>query len=120
MLRNSQVRVRRTEAMLLKQSEDQMPTETRRARRQQQVETDGPLTRKDLKRKRKEEKRKRKKQRRRMFPIWLRLVVIFSLSAVALASGLMIGYGVIGDGVPLDALKKETWQHIIDFVMKKE
>lgn len=30
----------------------------------------------------------------------------------------MIGYGVLGDGRPLDALKPSTWQHIIDLVEK--
>ncbi|MEW9500819.1 DNA-directed RNA polymerase subunit beta [Jeotgalibacillus marinus] len=30
----------------------------------------------------------------------------------------MVGYGVIGDGDPQDVLKKETWTHILDLVMK--
>ncbi|WP_240189876.1 DNA-directed RNA polymerase subunit beta [Bacillus sp. P14.5] len=30
----------------------------------------------------------------------------------------MIGYGVIGDGKPMDVLDKSTWQHIIDIVLK--
>src|SRR5699024_9475616 len=108
--------------MQLKQ-EDRFPADTRRARRRRQEETKYPDTQKELskeiKKKRKEEGKKHKKPRRRAFPIWLRLVVIILLAAVALASGLMIGYGVIGDGVPIDALKKETWQHIIDIVIKK-
>src|SRR5699024_11088730 len=104
--------------MQLKQ-EDRFPADTRRARRRRQEETKDPVTRKELKKKRKEEGKKHKKPRRRAFPIWLRLVVIILLAAVALASGLMIGYGVIDDAVPIDALKKETCQHIIDIVIKK-
>lgn len=75
-------------------------------------------TRKLQKIKQKEEKRKAKKPRGRIFPIWLRIIVVLLLSAIALIVGLMIGYGVVGDGVPEDALKKETWQHIIDIVTK--
>ncbi|GAB4073178.1 hypothetical protein GCM10028778_07660 [Barrientosiimonas marina] len=61
---------------------------------------------------------RQKKPRRRVFPIWLRLLIVLILSALALGAGLMIGYGVIGDGSPMNALKWETWQHIIDLVAK--
>ncbi|MCP3033555.1 DNA-directed RNA polymerase subunit beta [Halobacillus sp. A1] len=54
--------------------------------------------------------------RRRAVPIWLRIVLVLVLSVVALVVGLMIGYGVIGDGNPLDALNWSTWQHIIDIM----
>ncbi|TMN23817.1 DNA-directed RNA polymerase subunit beta [Lentibacillus cibarius] len=79
------------------------------------------MTRKEQKQKRKQEKRQHKqpKPRRRIFPIWLRLIVVFVCSVVALVAGSMIGYGVIGDGTPIDALKWETWQHIIDIVTKE-
>lgn len=50
----------------------------------------------------------------RMFPIWLRILLIILLLAVAVAAGLMIGYGVVGDGKPTDALKWETYQYILD------
>lgn len=50
----------------------------------------------------------------RMFPIWLRILLIILLLAVAIAAGLMIGYGVVGDGKPADALKWETYQYILD------
>lgn len=56
--------------------------------------------------------------RRRVFPIWLRLIVILILVILSLILGLIIGYGVIGDGSPMDVLKLETWQHIIDIVNK--
>ncbi|TFD97018.1 DNA-directed RNA polymerase subunit beta [Jeotgalibacillus sp. R-1-5s-1] len=52
----------------------------------------------------------------RLFPILIRIVLIVALAAGSLVVGLMVGYGVIGDGSPTDALKKETWTHIIDLV----
>jgi len=50
----------------------------------------------------------------RMFPIWLRILICIVLFAGAAAAGLMVGYGVLGDGTPSDALKWETYQHILD------
>lgn len=76
--------------------------------------------RRQEKTKRRQERLQSKKPRRRIFPIWLRIIVVLLFSAAALVAGLMIGYGIIGDGVPTDALKFETWQHIIDIVNKKE
>lgn len=70
--------------------------------------------------KRKTTKGKNKKSKRRIFPIWLRIIVIMILAAIALIVGLMIGYGILGDGKVLDALKTGTWQHIIDIVKKEE
>jgi len=52
----------------------------------------------------------------RLFPILIRLVIVIALALGSLIIGLMVGYGVIGDGNPQDALKKETWTHIIDIV----
>jgi cobalamin biosynthesis Mg chelatase CobN len=65
-------------------------------------------------------KQNKKTARVRIFPLWLRIIIIGILSVAALMAGLMIGYGVIGDGTPLDALKVETWQHIIDIVVREE
>ncbi|MRG86170.1 DNA-directed RNA polymerase subunit beta [Salinibacillus xinjiangensis] len=62
---------------------------------------------------------KPKKMRRRIFPIWLRVIVAILLSIGALAGGLMMGYGVIGDGSPTDVLERSTWQHIVDIVLKE-
>ena len=50
----------------------------------------------------------------RMFPIWLRILLMILFLAGAAMVGLIIGYGVLGDGEPKDALKWETYQHIID------
>lgn len=71
---------------------------------------------KKLRRNRK--KNNKNKFRRYAFPIWLRIIVVLVLTAIALILGVIVGYGVIGDGAPLDALKKETWQHIVDIVTK--
>lgn len=70
------------------------------------------------KRRTKKDRKKRKKARRHAFPIWLRILVVLALVIVCLVLGVIIGYGVIGDGAPLDALKKQTWQHIIDIIIK--
>jgi len=77
-------------------------------------------TRKQQKKKQKQEKKKNKKPRRRVFPIWLRIIVVLLLAVGALTLGLMIGYGVLGGGKALDALKTETWQHVIDIVTKEK
>nr|WP_100009920.1 DNA-directed RNA polymerase subunit beta [Lentibacillus sediminis] len=75
-------------------------------------------TRKQQKQARKQEKSSaRPTKRRRVFPIWLRLIVVLLLAAGAMMIGLMVGYGVLGDGNPLDALRLETWQHIVNIVV---
>jgi len=68
-----------------------------------------------------EEKQKRslRRPRRRLIPIWLRLVIVLALVVLSGAIGAMIGYGVLGGGKPLDALKPTTWQHIIDLIEKQ-
>jgi len=50
----------------------------------------------------------------RMFPIWLRILLIILFLVGAAMAGLMIGYGVLGEGEPMNALKWETYQHMID------
>lgn len=64
--------------------------------------------------------KKPKKGRRRILPIWLRILIVLLLSALALVLGVMVGYGIIGDGNPTDALEWDTWQHIFDIVKKTE
>lgn len=56
----------------------------------------------------------------RLFPIWLRIIIVLVLIIIAAALGAMVGYGVIGDGKAADALKWETWQHIIDIMSGKK
>ncbi|MFC7365769.1 MULTISPECIES: DNA-directed RNA polymerase subunit beta [Bhargavaea] len=48
----------------------------------------------------------------RLIPIWLRVLLFLIGVVLAAVLGVMFGYGVIGDGKALDALKPETWQHI--------
>lgn len=71
-------------------------------------------------RKRKRELKRKRRPIRRIFPIWLRLIVVILLCAGALLIGLMVGYGVIGDGSPKDILKLDAWKHIVDIVKKEE
>lgn len=74
---------------------------------------------KQAKQEKKETRRARKKEKqyvRRIVPIWLKVLIVIVLSLFALMIGLIVGFSVFGDGNPLDVLKWETWQHIIDFV----
>ncbi|USK33698.1 DNA-directed RNA polymerase subunit beta [Bacillus sp. F19] len=59
------------------------------------------------------------KIRIRLFPIWLRIVLLLFFMAIAAISGAMIGYGVLGDGKPTDVFDKQTWQHVFDLVKKE-
>lgn len=44
-------------------------------------------------------------------------IIFFLLLAAALfAIGLMIGYGVLGNGETMQVFEKETWEHILDFL----
>lgn len=56
----------------------------------------------------------------RLLPIWLRIVLVLLLLTGAAILGALIGYGYVGDGQPADALKKETWIHILDIIKGKE
>lgn len=58
--------------------------------------------------------------RTRVIPIWLRMVIVLVLLLLASICGLVIGFGVIGDGDPTDALKWKTYQHILDLISGKE
>ncbi|MCG1021388.1 DNA-directed RNA polymerase subunit beta [Sutcliffiella horikoshii] len=66
-----------------------------------------------------QEKPKKLKWRIRLIPIWLRVIIILAVMAVAIIAGAMFGYGVLGGGDPMDVLNKETWQHILDLVNKE-
>lgn len=56
----------------------------------------------------------------RLFPIWLRILLFLILIVVIATIGVMVGYGVIGEGNPKDALRMETWRHIFDIMGGKE
>lgn len=87
------------------------------AKQQDQAKTQMRKEQKVLKQKAKDEKLLNKRFIRvRMFPIWFRVLLFLALLAGSLALGLMVGYGVLGDGNPKDVFDKSTWQHIIDLV----
>lgn len=56
----------------------------------------------------------------RMFPIWLRLLILLALIVIAAILGAIIGFSVIGDGSPGDVFQKETWKHIFDIMNGKQ
>lgn len=56
----------------------------------------------------------------RLIPIWLRIIIVLFAIIAAAALGLMFGYGVLGDGKATDALKPDTWKHILDIIGGKE
>ncbi|MBM7714510.1 hypothetical protein JOC94_001482 [Bacillus thermophilus] len=73
------------------------------------------------KEKRHEEKKKQRSPEKikvRLIPIWLRTIIVLLSLFICLIAGVVVGYSVIGDGKPQDALKKSTWTHIIDLVNK--
>ena len=54
---------------------------------------------------------------RRIFPIWLRVIVIFLLAFFALILGMIVGYTFLGDGEnPLDVLTFDFWRHVLDII----
>ncbi|CEG29151.1 DNA-directed RNA polymerase subunit beta [Bacillus sp. B-jedd] len=61
----------------------------------------------------------RKRIRIRLIPIWLRIILFALLIALCAVGGAMFGYGVLGDGKPMDVLNESTWQHIRDLVVNK-
>lgn len=82
-------------------------------------ENDQQETREQKKQARKEKKLARKERRavHRMFPIWLRIIVVILLILVALIIGLIVGYTVLGGAEePLEVLTFDFWQHVIDII----
>lgn len=55
----------------------------------------------------------------RLFPIWLRLLLLLILLVIAALVGAMVGFSIIGDGTAGDVFKVETWQHIFDIMNGK-
>ena len=73
----------------------------------------------EKKAKQKDETKTARWVRVRMLPIWVRILLFILLLAGSLALGAVIGFAGIGDGKAADVFKAETWQHIIDIVVKK-
>lgn len=75
---------------------------------------------------RNEEKKKKKEVKQpqttkeillsRLLATGTKVAIFFSVLLFVAILGLMIGYGVIGNGTPMDALKWETWQHMLDII----
>lgn len=106
------------QAMEQKRGETEVEEKAAVAVGQEQEQEEKSSRKAQRKKQQKEKSLWRTLPRRRIFPIWLRIVVVLIFSAAALVAGLMVGYGVVGDGNPIDALRIETWQHIIDIVTK--
>lgn len=76
-------------------------------------------TRQQKKAERKQKRLERKERRavHRMFPIWLRIIVVVVLSVLAVILGLLVGYGILGGSEePFNVLTFDFWQHIIDII----
>lgn len=56
----------------------------------------------------------------RMIATGIKVLIFFAILFFVAIAGLMIGYGVIGDGNPIDALNWGTWQHMLDIINGKE
>jgi hypothetical protein len=62
---------------------------------------------------------RRKKIRVRLIPVWIKVAIVILLILVSISAGTVVGYGVIGNGKPSEALQKATWTHILDIINKK-
>ncbi|ELZ4693565.1 DNA-directed RNA polymerase subunit beta [Enterococcus faecalis] len=45
----------------------------------------------------------------------LKILVVISLVIILFVVGTMIGYGLIGNGNPMDVFDKKIWTHIMNF-----
>lgn len=83
-----------------------------------------PMTREQVKKEKAEQRENEAiikiKRRKRKFPIWLRVLIVLFLIVVCFFGGLVVGYGVVGHGKPMDALKESTYTHIRDIVIKEK
>ncbi|MBS4218926.1 DNA-directed RNA polymerase subunit beta [Bacillus sp. FJAT-49711] len=93
------------------------------------ISQDEVQSREDIKKQKRDQKAERKAAKKneiprliriRLIPIWLRILLVIAMVGGSLIGGLMVGYGVLGDGNPKDVLKKETWTHIVDLVVEKK
>ncbi|MDC3425009.1 DNA-directed RNA polymerase subunit beta [Aquibacillus sp. 3ASR75-11] len=100
------------------QKKRQKQERSEQKKRQQAEKNPEKAKRKEQRIKQKEEKKQNKKPKRRIFPIWLRIIVVLLLCGLALIAGLMLGFGVIGDGNPTDILDRSIWEHILNLINK--
>ena len=45
----------------------------------------------------------------------LKILVVISLVIILFVVGTMIGYGLIGNGNPMDVFNEKIWAHIMNF-----
>ena len=48
--------------------------------------------------------------------VLIKVFLVFIMAVVLFFIGLMIGYGIIGDGHPLEVLNPSIWHHSFDFI----
>ncbi|MCJ0588612.1 DNA-directed RNA polymerase subunit beta [Enterococcus cecorum] len=48
--------------------------------------------------------------------VLFKIFFVFTLAVLLFFVGLVIGYGIIGDGHPLEVLNPAIWYHIFDFL----
>ena len=48
--------------------------------------------------------------------VLIKVFLVFIMAVVLFFIGLMIGYGIIGDGHPLEVLNPYIWHHIFNFI----
>lgn len=46
----------------------------------------------------------------------MRVLIFLVLALILFSAGLMVGYGVIGDGEPILVFEKQTWEHIMNYI----
>ncbi|CZQ81508.1 dna-directed rna polymerase subunit beta/epua [Trichococcus palustris] len=46
----------------------------------------------------------------------MRVLIFLLLASILFSAGLMVGYGVLGDGNPKLVFEKQTWEHILNFI----
>lgn len=63
--------------------------------------------------------RKARKQKNKGFSIRFMILMSLALGIIVLLAGMVIGYGVLGDGDAFDVLRFETWKHIKNLVTTK-
>ncbi|MBY0097376.1 DNA-directed RNA polymerase subunit beta [Mesobacillus maritimus] len=79
------------------------------------------LTREQVKKEKvkgQQQEREKIRVRVRLIPIWLRLLMVIALFALSIVVGAIVGYGVLGNGDPMDVFEKSTWTHVMDLIQK--
>lgn len=77
------------------------------------------LTREQLKKVKEQEQRQEREKVRvrvRLIPIWLRTLVVIALFTLSIVVGAAVGYGILGNGDPMDIFEKSTWTHVVDLI----